>query len=351
MIVLKRKQILIGLIGLCLVLILGLTFANRGASANQLYAINVGSSIGKKVDAIPPTNILTGLPLDSRESVGLRPVSVMVSNVPQSMPQWGIGSADVVFEVPVEGGMTRLMVVFGNMNEIPNVAPVRSARPFIPRLARALDSFYLHWGGASSIMGEVRNIMGNSRIDVNNSTLFRHDPSRMSAGFAQEHASVLDGARFKAEMQGQGNRIFLNDDFSGEVFNFKNYDESLPMGNVARSISVNFGGTRAGLTFDTESKLYSKTFNGQPHIDGLTNSPLVFTNVIVLETPVGISGTGHATFNTSGNGTYFSNGNSQAITWILNDRLELFDGDGNPLAMNRGKSYIAITHVGGVSFN
>ena len=58
-------------------------------------------------------NLLTGLPTLSEEAIGKRPVAVMVNNVDAALPQYGISAADVIFEIPVEGDLTRLMALYG----------------------------------------------------------------------------------------------------------------------------------------------------------------------------------------------------------------------------------------------
>jgi hypothetical protein len=52
---------------------------------------------------------------------------VKIDNVPEALPQTGLGSADVIYVEPVEGGLTRLIAVyFGRPPAV--VGPVRSAR-------------------------------------------------------------------------------------------------------------------------------------------------------------------------------------------------------------------------------
>lgn len=54
-------------------------------------------------------------------------VAVKIDNVEDARPQTGLGSADVVYVEPVEGGLTRLMAVYLGTPP-PVVGPVRSAR-------------------------------------------------------------------------------------------------------------------------------------------------------------------------------------------------------------------------------
>ncbi len=50
-----------------------------------------------------------------------------IDNVPQARPPTGLGDADIVYLIPVEGGLSRIMAVF-SAHIPPVVGPVRSAR-------------------------------------------------------------------------------------------------------------------------------------------------------------------------------------------------------------------------------
>jgi len=54
-------------------------------------------------------------------------LAIKVENLPEARPQAGIESADVVYEEPVEGGITRFIVLF-QCHDSKRVGPVRSAR-------------------------------------------------------------------------------------------------------------------------------------------------------------------------------------------------------------------------------
>ena len=43
-----------------------------------------------------------------------RPIAIMINNIGEAMPQSGIGQADVIYEMVVEGGITRLMAVYSD---------------------------------------------------------------------------------------------------------------------------------------------------------------------------------------------------------------------------------------------
>ena len=80
-------------------------------------------------------NLLTGLADLSDKAIGKRPVAIMVNNVNDALPQYGIAGADVIFEMHVEGDLTRLMALYADYTEIPKVCAIRSCRYYFPAIA------------------------------------------------------------------------------------------------------------------------------------------------------------------------------------------------------------------------
>jgi hypothetical protein len=67
-------------------------------------------------------------PFTGEQVTALREVlAVKIDNVVQARPQTGLGRADIVYVLPVEGGLTRLLAVF-SAEPPAAVGPVRSAR-------------------------------------------------------------------------------------------------------------------------------------------------------------------------------------------------------------------------------
>ena len=65
------------------------------------------------------------------EAIGRRrPVAVMLNNLRPACPQAGIANAGVVYEAPVEGGITRLMGVFEDYDNLEKIGSVRSCRDY-----------------------------------------------------------------------------------------------------------------------------------------------------------------------------------------------------------------------------
>lgn len=113
-----------------LVAVLGASLlAGCGGSDLSLRAVRTQLDGGAVVDREPATWALTGLPAGPGADAGpADPILVLkLDNTAASAPQQGLGSADLVVEELVEGGMTRLAAFF--QSRIPGeVGPVRSMR-------------------------------------------------------------------------------------------------------------------------------------------------------------------------------------------------------------------------------
>ncbi|MEI3014027.1 MAG: DUF3048 domain-containing protein [Ruthenibacterium lactatiformans] len=94
----------------------------------------------------PEINLITGEALAEGLAAGDRPVAVMVNNAQAALPQRGIGSADAVFEMVTEGGITRLLALYADKDTVPQVGPVRSARNQHLQCAMPLNSVIVHIG-------------------------------------------------------------------------------------------------------------------------------------------------------------------------------------------------------------
>ena len=95
-----------------------------------------GEAVNEEVPA--NQNLLTGLGDLSEGAIGKRPVAVMVNNVQKAMPQYGVGQADVIFEIPVEGDATRFMAMYGDYTKVPKVCPIQKPAIISRRCPRAL---------------------------------------------------------------------------------------------------------------------------------------------------------------------------------------------------------------------
>ena len=305
-------------------------------------------------------NPLTGQYTLPEDAEGNRPVAVTVNNIKASLPQYGTSEADIVFEIPVEGYLTRLICIYPDYESVPYIISVRSYRYYFLPLTLCFDAIYIHWGQDNSMMDYYYSFDMDSYNGMWNSYLFGRDKDRVSAGYATEHTSCFYGSLLAEQMESDGVRTTLADGYEGAVFNFNSEDELVVYSEEsAETVDINFGGNTAKLVYDEETGTYLKYSAGIEQIDATTGEQLSYTNVFILEASMSwrTDKTNRLAIDltdiTNGAGYYITAGGAQKITWTKGDeysQFEFYDTDGNELELNCGKTYIAITRSGTYSF-
>lgn len=90
-----------------------------------------------------------------------RPVAVMTENTHVTLPQYGIGNADIIYECPVEGGITRLMTIYQDYASLKKVGNVRSCRLYYVYFAKEFEAVYFHAGESKYAL----DVLNSSFID------------------------------------------------------------------------------------------------------------------------------------------------------------------------------------------
>ncbi|HEX4220276.1 MAG TPA: DUF3048 domain-containing protein [Acidimicrobiales bacterium] len=111
------------------------------------------------ITAVPPTTTtsaptcpLTGTPAPGGTVPGRPALGVKIGNYPDDRPSAGLNQADVVFEEPVEGGITRLVAVFQCQSPA-LVGDLRSARqPDVGILSQLSKPLFVHAGGIDPVI-------------------------------------------------------------------------------------------------------------------------------------------------------------------------------------------------------
>ena len=85
-----------------------------------------------------------------------RAVAIKIDNHPNARPQSGLMEADLVYEMLVEGGLTRFAAIF-HQTDLDYVGPVRSGRPTDVGVVRALDAPFQVSGAQSWVQDIFTN--------------------------------------------------------------------------------------------------------------------------------------------------------------------------------------------------
>lgn len=274
------------------------------------------------------------------------PACVMIENAAFSgvRPQSGLSSASVVYEVIVEGGITRLMALYGGEQADP-IGPVRSARDTYLEFASEYNCAYIHAGGSYTAIQAIPQL-GIRDIDaLRESKWFWRDSHK----FAPHDLFTNSTNLYEAIAKGHS----WTETPTYESWKFVD-DNQLPSGDTANQVNILLGGAY-NVTYDynTERKFYERTNGGVSHIDSNTGKVLTVRNIIVQHVPAGtsIEGKDRINFNVTGEGVVeiFRNGILTKGIWKKVDRLDrtqFYTEDGKEIPLVRGNSWVEIAPEG-----
>src|SRR5215472_15861403 len=105
------------------VIIVAAVVVLAGLVAGALVVFRGGGQAGKAAAPSQLRSPFTGEPVSSLNRV----LAVKIDNIVHARPQTGLDHADIVYVLPVEGGLSRFLAIFSS-GYPPVVGPVRSAR-------------------------------------------------------------------------------------------------------------------------------------------------------------------------------------------------------------------------------
>lgn len=133
---------------------IGAVFFYFYPSKESLQAI---SSSDFQITAVKYINPLDGKVVGKKADSVLQVVGVMIDNHPDARPESGVAKAKIVYEAPVEGGLTRYLAIFDSKQAVTEVGPVRSARAyFLDWLQEYGRGLYMHSGGSPEALSLIK---------------------------------------------------------------------------------------------------------------------------------------------------------------------------------------------------
>jgi len=251
--------------------------AALGAVALLLLAAACSStpSAQPKKDA-PPTTTgttvprvlcpLTGEPAPYNTVPEHPALAVKVDNYPIARPQSGIDKADIIFEEPVEGGITRYVAVF-QCQDASLVGPIRSARNIdIGILTEFGSPLLAHVGGINPVLA---NIDASPLINLDLGAfgqVIQHVPGRYAPYDTYASTQALYGLKPTDKT------------VPAPVFR---YSSTVPIGNPVASVAIPFSGTSNVVwRYNPTNERFMRYYGSQPDMlaDNVQN---MAANVII----------------------------------------------------------------------
>ncbi len=284
-----------------------------------------------------------------------RPFAVMINNHNDARPlQSGLQDAYLMYEMIVEGGITRYLALFLDQNT-DRIGSIRSARHYYLDYALENDAIYVHHGYSPQAMADWK-ALNVDRIEVNESTTgWRAKGLKTASGksVAYEHTLFTSIEKLNkgigSKRTERKNDLLL--DYSIDELDLSGIEGA----KIANNVSIRYSNyATSSYEYDAENKVYKRFVNNKAHNDYETGKQYTFKNIItyqVKNTSIAGDEKGRQTINNigSGEGYYISNGYAVPITWSKKSRdsqTVYKYKDGKELIVNDGNTFIQIQPTG-----
>ena len=241
---------------------------------------STASSTAASAASGPAVWPLRGTPAPNADAARTRPIVVKVAADANARPQTGLADADLVLEVPVEGGLTRYSVVFQSKDP-QKIGPVRSARQSDLNYVPALHAILAHVGASEQVTKLVRDAASQRGfIDVDE---FQHgDAFERSTDRPAPYNAYTTGAKLR--------QVAGSDKVSVAGLKF---GDAPANGKDGATLTVQYS-DGVTYTFDSGKGAYHRAYgSGGKTMDGSTE--VMPDNVVVVSTDVNeIPGTSDA---------------------------------------------------------
>jgi len=276
---------------------------------------------------------------------GVRPIAVMIDNEgTRVLPQGGIDKAQIVYEVIVEGGLTRLMPVFWGTNP-EMIGLVRSSRDYFLDYCMEYDAIYVHFGWSPQAQADIPKLKINNinGLYVGNDVIW--DLTKDRSNWQDSYTSMEKLLAYAKKLK------YKTTTDTKYPFQYNQTDIVSENGEAAVKISMKYSaGYTSGYEYDKDSGMYMRFRKGKPQMERVSGKQLMAKNVIIQFTPnYDIKGDnkGRQEMDTtgSGKGYFITEGKAIKIKWSKASRRAqtmYTDEAGNKIKLNKGQTWIQV---------
>lgn len=346
----KKTYLIVGAVVILMALVATGVFAMKHLSNKP----DVENKEEKKNDEVNHDKIDNSKPVsgDKKDS-NSRPFAVMINNISTARPyQSGLQDAYIVYELIAEGGITRFLALFKDM-ETARIGTVRSARHYYLDYVLENDAYFVHWGWSPQAQSDISSL----KIDNINGLHYsnKYFWTDTSLKVSTEHTRFTSMEKLEKAVKDLGYRTTSNKDM---LLNYS--EDSLDLEQVKNAKKCNAldikysNSTTTNYQYDSEKKVYFRSVNNKAHVDYVSKEQYNFKNIIVYQvknTSIDKDDKGRQELNNIGvgNGYYISEGYAIPIKWEKKSRsaeTKYTLENGEELVVNEGNTFIQIQPKG-----
>jgi hypothetical protein len=276
-----------------------------------------------------------------------RPIAVMIDNVGSARPQAGLNDAYMVYEIIVEGQLTRLMAVFKDV-DLEKIGPIRSSRHYFLDYALENDAIYVHFGWSPQAQTDIRKLGVDNINGMSESSKSFWRVKDKSA----PHNAVTSTEKI---MQIAKRKKYDTTSEKESVLNYVTEEVELESNIIATDITIPYSSTyKVTYKYDEETKRYTRGYNKTTQKDWVTKELVTTKNIIITFAKNNTlnDGSGKNRQNLLNVGTldgyYITNGKAIKIKCYKSSRKAQTvykDLEGNEINVNDGNTFVQIVPI------
>ena len=328
----KKKIIIFSVIGVALLLIFALLF---------YFLLSMNDDEDKKKDKVKIDDASTVEKKDLTvydTNSNKRPIAIMIDNNVGNNAHVGLQDAYLTYEIIVEGGLTRIMAIFKDVNTSV-IGPVRSSRHYFLDYALESDAIYAHYGWSTYAENDIKALGVNNINGLYDKGYYRNYNIAAPHNVFTSIEDLYNVSTSKGYSTTSNNYNLLN--YTTDDVNFNATSDLLTANNV--SMNYSYREVRS-YTYDATNSYYLRYMNNSPHTDRDSGEVYHYKNIIIMKVNNStLDSYGRQDLDTvgSGEGYYIANGYAIPITWSKASRSakthyyyrdnELVVADGNTM--------------------
>lgn len=279
-----------------------------------------------------------------------RPYAVMIDNEgTKCLPQGGLDKAQIIYEIVVEGGETRLMSIFWDV-EPELIGPVRSSRHYFLDYVLEYDAIYVHFGWSPMALYDIPKLKINNINGVANGGEIFWDLTDDIYNWQDSYTSM-------EKIEEYVNRVnYRRETEKPQVFRYNEKDISFRGGINAEKIKIKYNQLNfSEYEFDETIGEYYRKRKGNPHMERVSEGQLKAKNIVIqfaknYTIPGDKEDRQEVVTVSEGDGWFITCGKAIEIKWSKKSRDEATkytDKYGNDVMLNPGQTWIQIVPLYG----
>ena len=276
--------------------------------------------------------------------------AIMIENHVDSRPPSGLAQARIVYEAPVEGNISRFLAIYTENQEVGQVGPVRSARPYFVDWTREYgDATYMHVGGSPTALDYIEQIGLNDLDQFSNNWYYWRSKQR-----SKPH-NVYTSSKLWSKALENNKNSYQDKKYDSWKFQDREQCSNSSTTSSAKdcitSIATTFAspGYSATWQFNTTSGKYKRYQSGHLHQDK-SGKVVTAENVIIqhVDTKV-VDNVGRLDMSTIGSGEVeiYVEGKKITGTWqkeAKSDRTKFLNEQGEQIVLEPGTTWITVVN-------